>query len=465
MQPERATVTEDASPTDNDSQGAPRYDVMVAVVALVAMLGSWAWDSVSPSPGIHLLFDLLQVVVISIVIWQACDPFADAAQYLGEQFRIPGSVRGATLDAIASSMPELFSGILFVVVAVAMTDGSSTEMANAGSEGYGATVATCAGSAVYNMMLIPAICALVISWTRSEHPSIEVEPKVITRDGMWFVACEVVLIVFLYQAALSWWMAVVLMLMYVGYVLHLLLDARVYRRARKYVRETLQDIEAPTADQISEVLRQHQMRPGLALVSAVRREMAADGEESEAEVDEAGCCFGLFSIPLTIRSAWAVIAVSTFFAAVACYWLVEVTRDTATSLEVPIFFVAVIVAAAASSVPDTFLSIGAARRGDDDGAVSNAFGSNIFDICICLSIPLLVYAALNDWQPVSMTKDGEPLPGVMGLRILLCVLTLLTLAMMGHRLQLTRGKAIWLIVFYAIFVTYAVAGSLGWLAV
>jgi len=140
---------------------------------------------------------------------------------------------------------------------------------------------------------------------------------------------------------------------------------------------------------------------------------------------------------------------------------VEVTNETADLLGVPTFFVAVILAAAASSVPDTLLSMGSAKRGDDSGAVSNAFGSNIFDICICLSIPLLVNSALNGWQPVAMLQDGKPIPGLVGLRVLLVALTVITLAVIWHNRQLTRGKAFFLCGLYLVFIGYAVLGSLG----
>ena len=124
-----------------------------------------------------------------------------------------------------------------------------------------------------------------------------------------------------------------------------------------------------------------------------------DGEQSDEDDDEepetAGVLFGLFEVRLSLYSAWTIILFSTLVAAAACYQLVRLTEATAETLGVDIFFVAVILAAAASSVPDTFLSIGSARKGDDDGAVSNAFGSNIFDISICVSIPLLVASYLN----------------------------------------------------------------------
>ena len=142
----------------------------------------------------------------------------------------------------------------------------------------------------------------------------------------------------------------------------------------------------------------------------------------------------------------------------------EATYQTAQILEVPTFFVAVILAAAASSVPDTFLAIAAARRGDDSGAVSNAFGSNIFDICICLSIPLLVNSWLTGWNPVSLLQDGRPIPGLVGLRVLLVVLTVVNLAIMWHNRQITRTKAFVMCGLYVLFVVYAVIGSMGILA-
>jgi hypothetical protein len=61
-----------------------------------------------------------------------------------------------------------------------------------------------------------------------------------------------------------------------------------------------------------------------------------------------------------------------------------------------------------------------------------------------------------------MMQDGEPMPGLVGIRILLCVLTLVTLLIMWHKRQLTRTKALVLCALYALFVAYAVAGSLGW---
>ena len=415
---------------------------------------------------------VFQIILISIVIWQACDPFAEAAQWIGTKLHIPGSVRGATLDAVASSMPELFSGLFFVIVAfwaVYRGDPNATAatMAQAGGEGYGSTIATCAGSAVYNMMLIPAVCAIAISFTRRSRPTIDVDQEVISRDGVWFLLCEAVLLIFLFQPEMHWWMALVFLGLYVIYITQLYFDAKRFRRNRKKVHQYLTEATEPqTPDEVIAALKKQGVRSTPKLIEEVKKELAGiydeDDEESEEISDSAEYLFGWFEVKLSHATAWTIIAVSTAITAFACYWLVEATIGIAQALHVPTFFVAVILAAAASSVPDTFLSIGASRRGDDSGAVSNAFGSNIFDICICLSIPLLVSCWLAGWQPILLTQDGVPIPGLFWLRILLFVLSGITLLIMWHNRQLTRLKAIVLILLYMIFVAYAVIGSISY---
>ena len=458
------------APEDDDGSGPNFFGMILSavIVALFAVL--WIAQSKQPSPAVHLGFLVTQLALVSIVMWQACDPFADAAQWIGKRFHIPGSVRGATLDAVASSMPELFSGIFFVLAAMSFFGHQNSPDSHAtGAEGFGSTIATCAGSAVYNMILIPAFCALVISFKRPSRPTIDVEPAVITRDGLWFVGCSVLLIVFLNADSMSWWMGVVLLAAYAAYVMHLYYDAKHHKKVVEHIHLYLDKhgVEVDHAELDASVTS-----AGLRLASTstklVRETYSITRQYSEAgedpPPDEAGILFGYAGVPLNMATCWMVIAVATLIVAGACYYLVEVTLGIAEDLKVPAFFVAVILAAAASSVPDTLLAIAAARRGDDSGAVSNAFGSNIFDICVCLAIPLFINSYLMGWQPVTLLENGEPIPGLVGLRYLLMAMTVVTLGVMWHRRQLTRTKALFLCGLYVIFIGYAVLGSLGKLA-
>ncbi|MFK7817269.1 MAG: sodium:calcium antiporter [Planctomycetaceae bacterium] len=433
----------------NEENNGPNVKGLTVLALTIVLLGLF-WVM---GPGWRLAFLGSAVATISIAIWQACDPFADAAQWIGEQFRLPGSVRGATLDAVASSMPELFSGIFFVLIAMQAADGDTVA---ASAEGFGATIATCAGSAVYNMILIPAAVALVIAMKRKDRPTVDVEPEVVSRDGLWFVGCEIVLIVFLSGDKMHWWMGATFLALYGFYILHLYIDAKRFRGKMDATNTAVQALgDAATIEQVIEAVGQagHKIAPAHVLRARI---------DDEDTTESAEVLFGLFEVRLNAVTSWTIIAIATLAAAAACYFLVEVTRELAVVMQVPTFFVAVIVAAAASSVPDTFLSVGSGLRGDDSGAVSNAFGSNIFDICVCLSIPLLVNSYLIGWEPVSLLQDGEPISGLVGLRILLVVLTVLTLGIIWHKHQLTRNKAIVLCGLYLVFVGYAVLGSLGY---
>jgi Ca2+/Na+ antiporter len=89
----------------------------------------------------------------------------------------------------------------------------------------------------------------------------------------------------------------------------------------------------------------------------------------------------------------------------ASHLLVASTRLLATALHVAAGWnhadttglLSVVVIAAATSAPDAFTSLAAARRGEGSMAVANAVGSNTFDILVCLGLP----AAVMGGRPVS----------------------------------------------------------------
>jgi len=369
-------------------------------------------------------FILSAATAISILIAEACDPFADAAQWVGVKLRLPSSVRGATLDAIASSMPELFTGIFFVMVAL-MGDKDQAERLADSAHGYGSTIATCAGSSIYNLVLIPAVCAIAVSYSRRSKPHVEVARDVINRDGAWVIFTQIGLLIFLFQPKLDWWMGVVALVAYLCYVFHLYIAT-----------------------------------------SRFRAQLDEGEIETEEPEDSASVLFGFFDVGLTGLTSTIILVAATLVAAGACYLLVDLTNQSAESLGVSPFFVAVILTAAVSSIPDTFMSLGSARRGDDSGAVSNVFGSNIFDICIGMSIPLLVSCYLNDWQPLDLVSlDDRTHSGVVGLRVFLFVLTAITMSVMWYKRRITRSTGWIFVALYGSFFAYAILGAIGWIQV
>ncbi len=82
---------------------------------------------------------LLLISLSCFIIWKACDGFEVASEYLGRN--LSEGVRGATINAIASSIPELFTTLFFLFI-----------MHDAG--GFAGGVGTTAGSAVFNGCLL-----------------------------------------------------------------------------------------------------------------------------------------------------------------------------------------------------------------------------------------------------------------------------------------------------------------------
>ena len=101
---------------------------------------------------------------------------------------------------------------------------------------------------------------------------------------------------------------------------------------------------------------------------------------------------------------------------------------SAESLGVAPYFTAVVLGTAATSVPDTILSYKDAMKGDYDDAVANAVGSNIFDICVALGLPLALYTGLQmiDGGSGSIPMDTTDTTsnGVQTLRIVLIIISI-----------------------------------------
>ena len=119
-------------------------------------------------------------------------------------------------------------------------------------------------------------------------------------------------------------------------------------------------------------------------------------------------------------------------------------------LNLPISAVAIIIAAAATSVPDTILSVKDAIKGNYNDAISNAIGSNVFDIGFALGFPVLMYSLL--YEPIILTENIKDFS--INIMLILLFLTLATFIVLvsSKKIGLTRG--IILLFFYIIFIIY-----------
>lgn len=291
---------------------------------------------------ITLLFSFFLYIILillsSVVIWRAGDFFAPATEFIESHHNIPQSVKAAVIDAIASSFPEFAVAIIAVLLI--------------GKAEVG--VATVIGSALYNVLIIPAASGLV-----AVTPML-ISHEVVWRDSVYYLV-TVILLTMMILIFPEWGVgvAVIFLITYIGYILLL--------QKHYHAHQELSPKEQP---------------------------------ETQIEEDE--------TLQVSSeREAWLWIVGMMILMGIASYILVEASIKLGNILGIHEVIMAFIVIAAGTSVPDTVISVLNAKRGNYDAAISNVFGSNIFDICICLSVPILLAFAINgEATTISLPQTG-----------------------------------------------------------
>lgn len=372
-----------------------------------------------------ILIPLLLISLCCLVIWRAGDGFMTASEYVGRN--LSEGVRGATINAIASSMPEVFTSLFFLFI---LQDAS----------GFSGGIGTTAGSAIFNSMVIPAVSILaVISMGLTNK--ITVSQKAMRRDGIALILAELIFLVLISGSTLDWYHGILLMLVYVVYIVYMFSTM-----TKKTEEEKAEEEEDDDDEEVEE-------RSG--------RIKAFFQFDLEA--------LFLGNSPINNFRAWSLLIFSTISIALVCYFLVVACEWIGADvysvpllgefkgLNIPVMFVALILAAAASSFPDTIISMKDARRGQYDDAISNALGSNIFDICFALGLPLFIFTIIKG--PIHMPPEVVDLS--LELRFLLWILTVVAVVIFTSGKHMGKNKAILLLSIYVLFVIYIVGRGSG----
>lgn len=387
-----------------------------------------------------------------LVIWRACDGFEVASEYLGRN--LSEGVRGGTINAISSSIPELLTTLIGLVI-----------LSN--QEGFAVGLGTTAGSAVFNGMVIPAVCIFAVVGTvvcGRKVDSVLVSAKVLWRDGLSLLGCEICLIAILSTSTLRWWHGLLLMTLYVAFLSYMLISMRSNQS------QADDSDSGKGLDDIEEDLENDDVGGGVLFWLSggplLDLESIFVGDAQQEQIDK-GQWNGW---PLLIAST-SVIGAACYFLVKACEWLGTGTSEhpnfsffgfEMVGLGIPTLFVSVIFASMATSVPDTVISIRDARDGDYDDAVANALGSNIFDICFALGLPVFCFTLING--PIEIDAETAAQSG--GLRAALLVLTSIAFVIYvsGKRkvvdgitvIPMGKIKAAMLISMYGIFLVYII---------
>jgi Ca2+/Na+ antiporter len=348
----------------------------------------------------ELIFAFAGIILSGYIIWRSTGGFERASDFLGR--RLTKGIKGATINAVASSMPEFLSTLFFLFYLQK-------------SDGFSGALGITAGSAIFNILIIPVVIFIVVKLTNIKS-SITLNREIMLRDGLALTLMTILLAVLLYSGKLTWIAGLLLTAPYLLYLAWLFIShKKIVGKGDDFHYTPLGRVVTPK---------------DLLLINleklVIRNNAIATG------------------------NAWVLLSASTLVMMIGTWLLVYSTDKLGTILDIPIIFVSVILAAAASSIPDTMISARDARKGNYEDAFSNALGSNIFDISFALGFPLLLYTLI--FGPITMAP--VILSASFDIWMALLIITVFCAIIFSAGRVFSTGSALLLIVLYVAFLVF-----------
>jgi cation:H+ antiporter len=153
---------------------------------------------------------------------------------------------------------------------------------------------------------------------------------------------------------------------------------------------------------------------------------------------------------VAVGRQWATLAAGLLLILVAVEGLVGAVESLAGTFGVPEFLAGVTVLAAATSLPDTLVSVRAARDARGATSLGNVLGSNTFDLLVAIPVGVFIVGSV----PINFAV-AVPMLGVLTLA------TVLLFALLRTDLSLTTPESYALLAAYVLFVAWLVAETLG----
>lgn len=352
--------------------------------------------------GILDVMTLLIAVALLLLAFYALavlteDYFVPAIDVIAHKLKLSSDASGATLLAMGSSAPEFFTALIAV-------------LGLAGSEQPDVGAGTIVGSALFNVLVIIGVTAL--------FKAVKLQWKPILRDLVFYAITILMLLWSFWDGRIVLVEAGVFVLVYLVYV-HLAVN---WRRWFKY-----EEVPSPETGQ---KVHRHNLNTffhrGIGLVIPDPRRKPQ-----------------LYLI---------IFALSIAGIAGLSWLLVEQVLVIADVFAINATFLALTVLAIGTSVPDLVSSIVVAKQGRGDMAVSNAIGSNIFNVLFGLGVPWLIALAIHGGS-IKVGTENLAASVYLLFATVLATLTLLIL----RKWHIGRASGLFMIGLYIAYCAYAIA--------
>ncbi|CAG5076464.1 Similar to CG1090: Probable sodium/potassium/calcium exchanger CG1090 (Drosophila melanogaster) [Cotesia congregata] len=343
---------------------------------------------------IHILVAVYTFLGLAIV----CDDyFVASLDRICEELRLTPDVAGATFMAAGSSAPELATVIIGVFFA---------------KDDIG--VSGVIGSAVFNIMFVISVCGLCTTTVS------KLNWWPLCRDSFFYFISILIMLGTISNEIISWPESLIMLIMYGVYCVVLSYNSRLERWAKSYNIPFLPKDDEPAEE--SALVNPNEVSP-----------LEKPTEGGQWALFKWGLVYPIHytcraTMPDCRQEKWRSWYPFTF--CISMIWI-SFYRST---LGIPDTVMGLTFVAAGVSVPDALSSLAVIKEGLGDMAVSNAVGSNVFDILVCLGLPWFIQTAMI--QPGSHVN-----------------VTIVATHLNGWKLD--RRYGVILMVWYLIFIVFA----------
>ncbi|XP_068975154.1 sodium/potassium/calcium exchanger 4-like isoform X1 [Bombus flavifrons] len=393
--------------------------------------------------AIHFVIAIYMFLLLAIV----CDDFfVPSIKKICHKINVTEDVAGATIMAAASSSPELFINIVGTFV---------TE----GDLGVGTIV----GSAVFNILAVPACCGLFANQV------LNLEGWPVTRDTIAYAFTVLLLILTLRDGRVEWYEGLILVLLYVLYILAMCFDRSIHQFVQSVTntRKKYKNLSESTPLLSNDLVKSTDI---ILLESSSEDESLDIVNMKNWPNSTCERIWWLITWPInfvllitipdcrrsTLKSWYPLTFIMCIiWIATTSYivgWVITVIGDT---FRIPDSIMGLTFLAAGMSVPEAVSSVIVANQGHGAMGISNSIGSNVFDVLLCLGLPWFLKAALFPKTPgdhyVTINSQGLVYNSIS----LFSTLTVLYLSLLIGKFKLTRSIGIVCLIMYVIFLVFA----------
>ncbi|UYG06371.1 sodium:calcium antiporter [Halomonas sp. M4R1S46] len=331
---------------------------------------------------IAILTWTLVAVIATAIVWKGSGLLESSSERLSAYYRLPDIVQGAIVVAVGSSFPELSTTVISTLLHGEFELG----------------VAAIVGSALFNILVIPAIAGL------ASRQALTANRDLVYKEAQFYmIAVAVLTLTFSFAA-----------------------------------------IYHPVPDDAGairgEMTRWLALMP-VALYGLYLFVQYQDTLEYEADVDTRDIRPG---------REWARLALSLGVIVVGVEGLVQAAIHFGEIFDTPSFLWGITVVAAGTSIPDAFVSIRAARQGRGVTSIANVLGSNTFDLLVCIPAGVLIAGT----AVVNFSIAAPMMAALTGATVALFL-------MMRTGMVLSRPECVALLVLYVGFLAWIGAETFG----